>query len=79
MSSLIDDLVNICWSRISRSSSSDSIFVSQVLGLLSEIESTLGVNSLLKNEELKLLKQMIQATPSMRLHKKEFKSLSCGW
>ncbi|EAZ63820.2 myosin-like protein [Scheffersomyces stipitis CBS 6054] len=72
MSSLIDDLVNICWSRISRSSSSDSIFVSQVLGLLSEIESTLGVNSLLKNEELKLLKQMIQATPSMRLHKKEF-------
>ncbi|KAK6454104.1 myosin-like protein [Scheffersomyces xylosifermentans] len=72
-SSLIDDLINICWSRIARGSSADSIFISQVLGLISEIENALSIKKLLKDDELKLLKQMIQGTPQMRLPKKEFK------
>lgn len=66
--SLVETLIDRCWSKIN---GTDYIYVTQVLQLVAEIESVLGVKSFLSKNELKILERMIAKNPLMKLRKTE--------
>ncbi|ODV81413.1 uncharacterized protein CANTADRAFT_24365 [Suhomyces tanzawaensis NRRL Y-17324] len=69
---LIDSIIDTCWGRIR---GKESIYVTQVMGLIREIENELQISSLFVASEIHLLDQLIRSNPQMKLYKQEVKEL----
>lgn len=73
MASYIDELVSICWSKVTRGSYfQDHIFADLIFTFISELENVLDLTTpLLEENQSQLLKSIISKSPNKRISKNE--------
>ncbi|KAG7661059.1 uncharacterized protein J8A68_005431 [[Candida] subhashii] len=69
---IVDDLINLSWTRATRGNVG-SINVSQVRSVIEEMQNALGVDSLLKENEIGYLEDLMSTKKSLQIKKDEFK------
>ncbi|EGV61815.1 hypothetical protein PSN45_000501 [Yamadazyma tenuis] len=69
---VVDNFVHKCWDTVSKGK--DYIYVLQLRELISELELQLNGQNFLKHDETKLLNEMIQDKPTLKLYKSELKN-----
>ncbi|KAK6198743.1 uncharacterized protein RJT21DRAFT_122360 [Scheffersomyces amazonensis] len=75
----IEELLSTGWECVNPKSTGTSlndneyIYIAQLVKIIEKLESVLSIKQLLTDDELKLLRNMIQTSPSMKLHRNQLK------